>query len=86
MNNLTNVRLACLRAGTGVRIRNGDQIGKSILLHLSRENLQTARLVSSKLDQIVPITADFPARHIGPRKHDARYRVTILSLNIAVIL
>ena len=73
MNNLTNLRLACLRAGTGVRTRNGDKTANSILLQLSRENLQSCRLASTKLDQIVPLTVDFPARHIGPRKHDARY-------------
>ena len=26
----------------------------------------------SKLDTIMPVTVDFPARHIGPRKHDVR--------------
>ena len=71
MNNLTGVRLACLRALAGGRNRNGDKIAKSILLQLSRENIQV-RLASSKLDEIVPLTVDFPARHIGPRKHDAR--------------
>ena len=71
MNNLTGVRLACLRAVAGGRNRNGDKIAKSILLQLSRENIQV-RLASSKLDEIVPLTVDFPARHIGPRKHDAR--------------
>ena len=28
--------------------------------------------MSSKLEEMVPVTVDFPARHIGPRKHDAR--------------
>ena len=78
MNNLTGVRLACLRGLAGGRTRNGDKIAKSILLQLSRENIQT-RLASSKLDEIVPVTVDFPARHIGPRKHDARYLVIMLS-------
>ena len=71
MNNLTGVRHACFRAVAGGRNRNGDKIAKSILLQLSRENIQV-RLASSKLDEIVPLTVDFPARHIGPRKHDAR--------------
>ena len=31
-----------------------------------------ASSASTKLDTIMPITADFPARHIGPRKHDVR--------------
>jgi len=31
-----------------------------------------ASTVSSKLEEMVPVTVDFPARHIGPRKHDAR--------------
>ena len=74
MNNLTGVRLACLRALAGGRNRNGDQMAKSILLQL-----QQVRLASSKLDEIVPLTVDFPARHIGPRKHDARYLVLMLS-------
>ena len=32
-----------------------------------------ATLPPGKLDQIMPATVDFPARHIGPRKHDVRY-------------
>ena len=80
MNNLSCVRLSSLRALAGGRTRNGDKIAKSILLELqlSRENIQV-RLASSKLDEIVPVTVDFPARHIGPRKHDARYLVIMLS-------
>jgi len=47
---------------------------------LALENLQQiylqklgVRLVSTnKLDAILPATVDFPARHIGPRKHDVR--------------
>jgi len=31
-----------------------------------------ASMPSNKLDAIVPAVADFPARHIGPRKHDVR--------------
>jgi len=31
-----------------------------------------ASTASSKLDTIMPVTVDFPARHIGPRKHDVR--------------
>ena len=77
MNTLSCARLSCLRAVAGgrARPRNGDIIAKSLLelpqLQLSRENIQV-RLASSKLDEIVPLTVDFPARHIGPRKHDAR--------------
>ena len=40
--------------------------GHSLLVRLSSTG------GGSKLEQIVPVVADFPARHIGPRKHDAR--------------
>ena len=77
MNNLPGLRHACLRALAGGS-RAGEKIAKSLLLQLSREKTQV-RLASSKLDEIVPLTVDFPARHIGPRKHDARYLVIMLS-------
>ena len=34
----------------------------------------------TKLDAIIPPVADFPARHIGPRKHDARSVVQYLCI------
>jgi len=34
--------------------------------------LKLIRYSSTKLDTIIPATVDFPARHIGPRKHDVR--------------
>ncbi len=37
-----------------------------------------ATIPSGKLDQIIPPTVDFPARHIGPRKHDVRYYFDLL--------
>ena len=44
-----------------------------MLTRVSRRGHQLlVRLASTKLEEIVPVVADFPARHIGPRKHDAR--------------
>ena len=41
-----------------------------------------ATIPSGKLDQIIPPTVDFPARHIGPRKHDVRYNKLVLSYKL----
>jgi hypothetical protein len=53
-------------------------------MYLSVQNLFFAELVSarlmsagpgiatSRLNELFPPTVDYPARHIGPRKHDAR--------------
>ena len=53
-----------------------DKLLARVLLDQSRRGhisgAVLVRLASTKLDEIVPVTVDFPARHIGPRKHDAR--------------
>ena len=58
-----------------LRLRS-DKVLARVLLDQSRggPGALLVRLASStsKLDEMVPITVDFPARHIGPRKHDAR--------------
>ena len=60
-----------------LRLRS-DKVLARVLLDQSRggpiSGALLVRLASttSKLDEMVPITVDFPARHIGPRKHDAR--------------
>ena len=42
-------------------------------LSLVREGVRMLGTIPpTKLDEIIPPVADFPARHIGPRKHDAR--------------
>jgi len=38
-------------------------------------------VTGSKLDEILPHTVDFPARHIGPRKHDVRSMLKQLGYN-----
>jgi hypothetical protein len=38
--------------------------------------------VVSKLDEILPEVADFPARHIGPRKHDAKAMLAELGYKV----
>ena len=48
-----------------LRSRRGQPVSSALLARL-------VTTVSSKLEEMVPVTADFPARHIGPRKHDAR--------------
>ena len=37
---------------------------------------------TSVLDEIVPEVADFPARHIGPRKHDAKVMLAELGYEV----
>jgi len=53
-----------------------DRLLANVLLGQSRRGhisgALIARLASTKLDEMVPVVVDFPARHIGPRKHDAR--------------
>ena len=54
-----------LMASVLLRSRRGQPVSSSLLARLVSS-------VSSKLEEMVPVTVDFPARHIGPRKHDAR--------------
>ena len=54
-----------LLASVLLRSRRGQPVSSSLLARLVSS-------VSSKLEEMVPVTVDFPARHIGPRKHDAR--------------
>ena len=49
-----------------------DRLLANVLLGQSRRGhisgALIARLASTKLDEMVPVVVDFPARHIGPRK------------------
>ena len=38
---------------------------------------------TTKLDEILPEVADFPARHIGPRKHDAKAMLAELGYKVS---
>ena len=40
----------------------------------------------SKLDEILPEIVDFPARHIGPRKHEAKMMLAELGYEVLYIL
>jgi len=42
----------------------------------------TSMTATSVLDEIVPEIADFPARHIGPRKHDAKVMLAELGYEV----
>ena len=57
-------------------LNTADRLLANMLVNQARRGQVSGgllvRLASTKLDEIVPMTADFPARHIGPRKHDAR--------------
>ena len=48
-----------------------DRLLANVLLGQSRRGhisgALIARLASTKLDEMVPVVVDFPARHIGPR-------------------
>ena len=43
-------------------------------------------LVSSKLDDLFPKVVDFPARHIGPRKHEAKDMLKTIGYSVRLVL
>ena len=46
-------------------------------------SLFSASALSSKLDKLLPQVEDFPSRHIGPRRHDAKEMLRILGFNVS---
>ena len=49
----------------------------------SSRSLSSASVLSSKLDKLLPQVEDFPSRHIGPRRHDAKDMLRILGFNVS---
>jgi hypothetical protein len=56
----------CVVRGVGL-VQGGVRLGgRGRGLHIS------AAAFGSKLDELLPRVVDFPSRHIGPRKHEAK--------------
>ena len=53
---------------------------------ISRSLFSASALSSSKLDKLLPQVEDFPSRHIGPRRHDAKDMLRILGYNVSLHL
>ena len=50
----------------------------------SRSLFSASALSSSKLDKLLPQVEDFPSRHIGPRRHDAKDMLRVLGYNVSL--
>ena len=50
----------------------------------SRSLFSASALSSSKLDKLLPQVEDFPSRHIGPRRHDAKDMLRVLGYNVGI--
>ncbi len=48
--------------------------------------IATSACLASKLDDILPKVADFPARHIGPRRHDAKEMLRTIGFNVRCLI
>jgi hypothetical protein len=81
----------CVHRSTTAAVRLSNVLIKTRTI--SRRGIRTSNLgmtavesltptVVSKLDEILPEVADFPARHIGPRKHDAKAMLAELGYKV----
>ena len=53
-------------------------------LQQQSRSLFCAAVLPSKLDKLLPQVEDFPSRHIGPRRHDAKDMLRILGFNVSL--
>jgi hypothetical protein len=86
----------CIHRSTTTAVKLSNALVKSStagLRGIRTSALRLTAVTTSNLDEILPEIADFPARHIGPRKHDAKimlaelgYEVTLPILNPGALL
>ena len=73
-------------AATMLRLRTTASFARTCRRPLQQRNSRSvfsASVLSSKLDKLLPQVEDFPSRHIGPRRHDAKDMLRILGFNVS---
>lgn len=56
--------------------------GRRSLPLVQHASARTAFTDTGKLDELFPTVVDFPARHIGPRKHEAKEMLELIGYKV----